>query len=38
MLDGQADGKLDLGSGAGAEKTPESPISTHEFLRKLEKS
>ena len=38
MLDGQADGKLDPGSSAGTVKAPERPLSTQEFLRKLEKS
>ena len=38
MLDGQADGKLALGTVAGTVKVPERPLSTQEFLGKLEKS
>jgi hypothetical protein len=36
MLDGQADGKLGPGSVAGTAKAPERPLSTQEFLGKLE--
>lgn len=38
MLDGQADGKLAPGTVAGTVKEPERPLSTQEFLGKLEKS
>ena len=37
MLDGQADGKLASGSVAGTVKASERPLSTQEFLGKLEK-
>ena len=38
MLDGKSDGKLGPGTVAGTVKEPERPLSTQEFLGKLEKS
>ena len=38
MLDGQADGKLAPGTVAGTVKASGAPLSTQEFLGKLEKS
>jgi hypothetical protein len=38
MLDGKADGMLAPGTVAGTVKEPERPLSTQEFLGKLEKS
>ena len=38
MLDGKADGMLAPGTVAGMVKEPERPLSTQEFLGKLEKS
>ena len=37
MLDGKSDGKLGPGTVAGTVKEPERPLSTQEFLGKLEK-
>ncbi len=38
MLDGRADGKLGPGAVTGTIPEPERPLSTQEFLGKLEKS
>jgi len=38
MLDGKSDGKLGPGTVAGTVKEPERPLSTQEFLGKLERS